>query len=102
MPTFNQKTGLNLGWITTSKTCSRIRIASATLVVFIVLSLLGADQRFNVLVVLCAMLGLGPVLMFHVYRRDMREHHSAGKALRESEERYRRLIEFSPTAIGVH
>jgi PAS domain S-box-containing protein len=51
---------------------------------------------------MCAMLGLAPVTIFHLYRRDIRTRNLGENALRESERRYRLLTEYSPNAIGVH
>jgi PAS domain S-box-containing protein len=64
-------------------------------------SLLGVDQRQSLLVVCACMLGVSPVLLFHAYRRDVRERQATEVALRESEDRYRRLVELNPSAIAV-
>jgi PAS domain S-box-containing protein len=47
------------------------------------------------------LLGVVPVLLFHIYRTDIRERTQIEQKLRDSEERYRRLVDLSPNAIGV-
>ena len=79
-----------------------LTLPPAFLAILLTVSLLGRDQRQSLLVVVTCMLGLGPVLIFHGYRRDMRQRDRTEQALRESEDRYRRLVEMSPNAIAVH
>jgi PAS domain S-box-containing protein len=78
-----------------------ISIPPALLASVLAISLLGVDQRQSLLVVSTCMLGIVPVLLFHAYRRDVRERQSTEVALRESEDRYRRLVELNPSAIAV-
>lgn len=69
------------------------------LTVLVTLSLLDANQRLTLLVVTCCMLGVVPVLLFHSYRKDLRQRDQSEAALRESEERHRRFLELTPTPI---
>ncbi|MEQ1885431.1 MAG: ATP-binding protein [Bryobacteraceae bacterium] len=91
-----------LARIIRSKILSIVALGTAIFLLVLVLSLMGTEQKFNLLVVLCALLGLAPVVMFQLYRRDMSVRDDAETELRESERRYRQLIEYSPNAICVH
>ena len=85
-----------------SKTFAGMGLVAGIVLLVLALSLLGTDTKLNLLVVLCAMLGLAPVTIFHLYQRDIRTRNLGENALRESERRYRLLTEYSPNAIGVH
>ena len=89
-------------WNTTSSIWPWITVPPALLAVILCMSLLGVDGRLTVFVVLTCMLGISPVLLFHIYRRDMQSRDQSERALRESEERYRQLVELSPNGIVVH
>jgi PAS domain S-box-containing protein len=78
-----------------------LTVPPALIAAVLAVSLLGTDQRQSMLVVCSCMLGLSPVLLFHAYRRDVRERQETEAALRESEERYRRLVDLNPNAIAV-
>jgi PAS domain S-box-containing protein len=69
--------------------------------IMVALSLMSTDRRQSLFVVVSCMLGILPVLLFHMYRKDMHARNEIERKLRDSEERYRRLVELSPNAIGV-
>ncbi|MBL8220054.1 MAG: PAS domain S-box protein, partial [Bryobacterales bacterium] len=69
------------------------------LTIVVTLSLLDTNQRLTLLVVTCCMLGVVPVVLFHSYRKDLRQRDQSEAALRESEERHRRFLELTPTPI---
>jgi PAS domain S-box-containing protein len=81
---------------------SWVTIPLALVAILLAISLLDRDQRQTLQVVTSCMLGVMPVVLFHLYRRDLQKRDKTEHALRESEERYRRLVELSPNAIAVH
>ena len=78
-----------------------ITLPPAFLSIVLGLTLLDHGQRESLHVVISCMLGVVPVLLFHMYQRDVRDRNMAQNALRESEERYRQLVELSPNGIVV-
>src|SRR5579864_1406852 len=89
-------------WPVLSHKWAWITIPPAFLCMIVSLSLLSFDQRVRLQVVTSCMLGIVPVLLFHMYRRDVRERSETERALRESEERYRRMVELAPNGIAVY
>ncbi|MBI3683963.1 MAG: response regulator [Acidobacteria bacterium] len=88
-------------WDPTAKYWPLLTAPLAMFSIVLTLSLLGTDQRQTLLVVTSCMLGIVPVLLFHSYRKDVRQRNSTELALRESEERYRHFVELSPLPIAM-
>jgi len=59
-------------------------------------------RRIQMLVILSALLAAFPALLLRLYHRDLTDGRKAETALRESEDRLRRLVDVSPEAILVH
>ncbi|MCP5118161.1 MAG: response regulator [bacterium] len=78
-----------------------LTVPLAFIAIGLALSQLAVDSQENLFVITCCLLGVSPVILFHIYRRDMMARDKVERALEESEQRYRRLVELSPNAIGV-
>ena len=63
------------------------------------LSLLGREPRESLLASLSCMLGIAPLVLFYLYQRHARQRNRAEQTLRESEERYRLMVELSPNGV---
>ena len=101
MPAWLKRARKTSEWNVLSPLWTWITLPPAFLSIFIGLTLLDRSQRESLHVVISCMLGVVPVLLFHMYQRDVRERYKAQAALKESEERYRQLVELSPNGIVV-
>ncbi len=76
-------------------------VVLAALSVGATISLLTGDQKQSLLVVTSCMLGVSPVVLFHIYRREMLARDKLERSLEQSRQQYRRLLELSSSAVGV-
>ncbi len=76
-----------------------ITIPLAFMSVLLGLLLLNHDQRESLQVAISCMLGVVPVILFHMYRRDLQERGRTEQALRESQERLRTIISNVPIVL---
>ncbi|MBL8174902.1 MAG: response regulator [Bryobacterales bacterium] len=86
-------------WDMNSRMLPWLTLPLGLFTIVVTLSLLDSNQRLTLLVVTCCMLGVVPVVLFHSYRKDLRQRDQSEAALRESEERHRRFLELTPTPI---
>jgi PAS domain S-box-containing protein len=87
-------------WDSKSRMWPWLGMALALITILITLSLLNSNQRQTLLVVTCCMLGILPVVLFQIYRRDLGRRDGTELALRHAEARYKRLLEVSPSPIA--
>ena len=79
-----------------------VTVPLALITIVLALTQLSLGEQQSLFVITCCLLGVSPVILFHVYRRDIMARDKIARALEESEQRYRRLVELSPNAIGVY
>jgi len=72
----------------------------AVIAILVTLSLLNSNQRQTLLVVTCCMLGVLPVVLFQIHRKDLQQRDGTEVALRQAEARYRRFLDVAPTPIA--
>src|SRR5258708_39948202 len=88
-------------WTVLSPKWAWLTLPPTFVCLFLSLSLMTYDQRVRLQVFTSCMLGVVPVLLFHMYRRDIRETSKTEHALLARQERYRQLVEMSPNGIAV-